>query len=83
MLHILWNNKFDLVDRTLLTMYYRLLGKRVTFTAHNVNAARRDPRQLAEPTALRVQYALSNHIFVHTDRMKRELADEFAVRPTR
>ena len=26
--HILWNNKFELFDRTLLMLYYRLLGKR-------------------------------------------------------
>jgi hypothetical protein len=26
--HILWNNKFELFDRTLLMLYYNLLGKR-------------------------------------------------------
>lgn len=26
--HILWNNKFLFFDRTLLTLYYKLLGKR-------------------------------------------------------
>jgi hypothetical protein len=25
--HILWNNAFELFDRTLLMLYYRLLGK--------------------------------------------------------
>src|SRR5262249_933441 len=40
--HILWNNKFQLFDRTLLMLYYRLLGKKIVFTAHNVNAGRRD-----------------------------------------
>ena len=25
--HILWNNKFESFDRTLLMLYYRLLGK--------------------------------------------------------
>ena len=48
--HILWNNKFELFDRTLLMLYYRLLGRRVVLTAHNVNAAKRDwPRQRAQP----------------------------------
>jgi hypothetical protein len=39
--HILWNNKFELFDRTLLMAYYRFLGKRIVFTAHNVNAGKR------------------------------------------
>src|SRR5262249_4550625 len=37
--HILWNNKFQLFDRTLLTLFYRLLGKKIVLTVHNVNAA--------------------------------------------
>ena len=37
--HILWNNKFEHFDRTLLMLYYRLLGKRMVLTAHNVNAS--------------------------------------------
>src|SRR5476649_1609569 len=36
--HILWNNKFEIFDRTLLMLYYKLLGKKMAFTAHNVNA---------------------------------------------
>ena len=27
--HILWNNKFQFFDRTLLMMFYRLLGKEI------------------------------------------------------
>src|SRR5262245_28553705 len=40
--HILWNNKFELFDRTVLMLFYRLLGKKIVFTAHNVNAGKRD-----------------------------------------
>ncbi len=36
--HILWNNKFEYFDRTLLMLYYKLLGKRIVLTVHNVNA---------------------------------------------
>ena len=67
--HILWNNKFELFDRTLLMLYYRLLGRRVVLTAHNVNAAKRDGRDsLLNRLTLWVQYRLSDHIFVHTGR---------------
>ena len=40
--HILWNNKFDAFDRTLLTLYYKWLGKKIVLTVHNVNAGVRD-----------------------------------------
>src|ERR1700674_3736975 len=40
--HILWNNKLQMFDRTVLMLYYKLLGKKVVFTAHNVNAGKRD-----------------------------------------
>ena len=78
--HILWNNKFQLFDRTLLMLYYRLLGKKVVLTAHNVNVGKRDLNDSwLNRLSLRVQYQLSDHIFVHTDEMKRELMSDFAV----
>ncbi len=41
-LHILWNNNFEFLDRTLLMICYRLLGKKIALTAHNINAGERD-----------------------------------------
>jgi D-inositol-3-phosphate glycosyltransferase len=79
--HILWNNKFQLFDRTALMLYYKMLGKKVVFTAHNVNAAKRDGNDSAlNRLSLRVQYRLADHIFVHTEKMKQELVDEFGIR---
>ena len=79
-LHILWNNKPEILDRTLLLLYYRLLGKRIVFTAHNVNARRRDGGDTSlNRLTLRVQYHLVDHIFVHTAQMKRELQADFDV----
>jgi len=81
--HILWNNKFESLDRTFLMLYYRLLGKRVVLTAHNVNAARRDSQDtFLNRLTLRIQYRLANHIFVHTEKMKLELAKAFGVQGT-
>jgi len=78
--HILWNNKFELFDRTLLMLYYKLLGKRIVFTAHNVNLGERDLSDtLPNRLSLRIQYRLSDHVFVHTERMKQELLEEFGV----
>jgi D-inositol-3-phosphate glycosyltransferase len=78
--HILWNNKFELFDRTVLMFYYKLLGKRIVFTAHNVNARKRDGEDsFLNRLSLRIQYRLSDHIFVHTERMKSELLADFGI----
>jgi glycosyltransferase involved in cell wall biosynthesis len=79
-LHILWNNKFESFDRTFLMLYYKLCGKKISLTAHNVNQAKRDSKDsLLNRLTLRTQYRLSDHIFVHTRRMKTELCQDFGV----
>jgi len=78
--HILWNNKFQFFDRTLLMLYYRMLGKKITFTVHNVNAGKRDLNDsFLNRLSLRIQYNLCHHIFVHTQRMKSELVSDFCI----
>jgi D-inositol-3-phosphate glycosyltransferase len=78
--HILWQNKFLWLDRTLVMLYYRALGKRIVFTAHNVNAGRRDGNDsLLNRLTLRSQYALADNILVHTEQMQKELQSDFGV----
>jgi glycosyltransferase involved in cell wall biosynthesis len=78
--HLLWNNKFELFDRTVLMLYYRLLGKKIAFTAHNVNAGKRDSNDsFLNRRSLRIQYNLCHHIFVHTEGMKRDLVADFRI----
>lgn len=79
--HVLWNNKFEMFDRTFLMLYYKLLGKRVVLTAHNINKRKRDAVDtVLNRLALKTQYRLSDHIFVHTEQMKSELVQEFGCR---
>jgi D-inositol-3-phosphate glycosyltransferase len=79
--HTLWNGKFEYFDRTILALYFKLLGKKIAFTAHNVNAGKRDSNDsLINRLTLRIQYRLADHIFVHTEQMKSELIQDFAVR---
>lgn len=79
--HILWNNKFKWFDRTILMLYYKLLGKRIVLTAHNVNTEQRDGRDSAvNRFTLKVQYRLVDHIFVHTNQMRDDLLVRFAVK---
>ncbi|PYK71261.1 MAG: hypothetical protein DME42_11090 [Verrucomicrobia bacterium] len=78
--HVLWNNKVELFDRTLLMLYYKLLGKKVVFTAHNVNAGKRDSNDSwLNRVSLGIQYILCDHILVHTNGMKAEMASEFRI----
>ena len=78
--HILWNSKVQLFDRTLLMLYYKAMGKQIALTAHNVNQGRRDGNDsLLNRLTLTMQYRLTDHIFVHTQKMKNELIAEFGV----
>jgi D-inositol-3-phosphate glycosyltransferase len=82
--HILWNNKFQTVDRTALMLYYKLLGKKIVLTVHNVNTRRRDSKDSAfNRLTLGIQYRLADQIFVHTEPMKLELVNQFGVRESR
>ena len=78
--HILWNNKFELFDRTVLMLYYRLLGKKIVFTAHNVNAGARDGNDSwLNLATLKFQYHRCDHVFLHTEKMRAELVSAFGV----
>jgi D-inositol-3-phosphate glycosyltransferase len=80
--HILWNNKFEHFDRTLLMLYYRLFRKRIVLTAHNVNMRKRDGRDnWFNRLSLGTQYRLCHHILVHTTAMKDELIADFSIAP--
>jgi len=80
-LHIIWNNKIYFLDRTLLMLYYKMLGKKLVFTAHNINAGVRDSSDsFVNRLTLKTQYRLADHIFVHTEKMKGELIKDFGIR---
>lgn len=78
--HILWHNKFKLFDRIVVTSYYKLLGKKLLFTVHNVDIDERDGKSgLTGRASLKFMYGLMDHIFVHTDKMKTQLQATFDV----
>ncbi len=80
--HILWNNKFETFDRVPLMLWYKLLGKRTLLTVHNVNTQERDSVDSRwNRFTLGFQYRWVDHLFVHTERMKRELIGQFQVPP--
>jgi glycosyltransferase involved in cell wall biosynthesis len=78
--HILWNNRFEHFDRTLLMLLYKTQGKKVVLTAHNINQRKRDSTDsVFNRFTLKSQYRLVDHIFVHTQKMKQELIEDFAI----
>lgn len=82
LIHVLWNNKIEYFDRVALMIYFKLAGKKVILTAHNINKRKRDlGDSLFNRLTLRIQYSLVDHIFVHTEKMKRELLADFDAKP--
>lgn len=78
--HIQWFNKFEYFDRTLLNLYYKVLGKKLVYTAHNINMAKRDGRNTRlNVITLKLLYNMVDHIIVHTKEMKHDLKSEFDV----
>jgi glycosyltransferase involved in cell wall biosynthesis len=78
--HVLWNNKFELFDRTALMLFYKLLGKKIVLTAHNVNAGARDGNDSwLNRATLKFQYRRCDHIFLHTEKMRGELISGYGV----
>jgi len=83
-MHIQWSYKFAFLDRTFLNLWYKALGKKIVFTAHNIDAAARDGNQSwANRVSLRFLYRIVDHIIVHTNRMKDELIQDFKISPAK
>jgi D-inositol-3-phosphate glycosyltransferase len=82
--HILWNNKLEWFDRTWLTLFYKVLGKKIVLTVHNVNTRKRDANDsYLNRLTLKFQYRLADHIFIHTAGAKTELTQEYGVAESR
>jgi D-inositol-3-phosphate glycosyltransferase len=79
--HVLWFRKFPIVERTVLNGYFKLLRKKLVLTAHNVDERARNGTRptLTDSLSLAFLYKTVDHIFVHTDKMKLELAEKFGV----
>jgi glycosyltransferase involved in cell wall biosynthesis len=83
--HILWPTKiwpsrFVYFDRTILNIVYKLLGKEVAYTAHNINEGERDKNDtVLNRITLRFMYKFIDHIFVHTEKMKLQLICSFHI----
>jgi len=79
--HILWLNKFTYFDRTLMNVYYKILGKKLLFTAHDINFRKLVGKDtLMNRLTLRFMYKIVDHMIVHTEKMKKELIEDFKIK---
>ena len=80
--HIQWENSLSLFDRTILILYYKLFGKKLVHTAHNIYKDERDERTtFLRRISLKILYHLVDCVIVHTQKMKEELCSLFQVSP--
>lgn len=78
--HILWLNKFLYFDRTLLNFYYKILGKKLIYTAHDINYRELVGEEtLLNRISLWILYWTVDGIIVQTNKMKQQLVEEFNV----
>ena len=79
--HILWFRKFPYIERTFLNVYFKILGKKLVFTAHNVDDQARNgqKRSLVNKISLIFLYYIVDHILVHTPKMQLQLIEEFGI----
>jgi D-inositol-3-phosphate glycosyltransferase len=79
--HILWLNKFTFFDRTILNIYYKIISKKLIFTAHDINYRKLVGQEtFANSLSLKFMYRIVDQIVVHTEKMKKELVEHYDVR---
>lgn len=82
--HIQWFNRIDWLDRLILINIYKLLKKKVIYTAHNVNTLERNNKDnFWNRITLRYFYNKVDHIIVHNKKSKNELIQKFGVRDSK
>jgi len=78
--HIQSINKFEIFDRTVLMVYYKMFRKKIIFTAHNIDKGERDEKNtFGNKFSLNFLYKIVDHLIVHTDKMRLQLIENFDV----
>src|SRR4030066_1837034 len=82
--HIQWMNKFIYFDRTILILFYKLFGKKIILTAHNIDEKERDGKNnIINKMSLKFLYNNVNGLIVHTEKMKSQLIANFNVQESK
>lgn len=76
--HIQWENKFLFFDRTILNIFYKVLGKKIVITSHELGKMNTQ-YSLNDYLSRWILYKIADRIIVHTSLMRRELIKRFKV----
>ncbi|MBE3086980.1 MAG: glycosyltransferase family 4 protein, partial [Bacteroidetes bacterium] len=64
-----------------LNLYYKALGKKIIFTAHDINYRKLvGSDTLMNSLSLKLMYRIVDHLIVHTEKMKMELVESYHVK---
>ncbi len=78
--HIQWFLRKESIERLLLLFLFKILGKKIIFTAHNINKDKRDNSDSwFNQKSLSIFYSHCDKVVVHTNRMKQQLIDDNAI----
>lgn len=86
--HIQWLNKFYFFDRTLLTLFYKVMGKKLVFTVHDVDKnkvvtedyyTKKEKKQYNGYFSTKLMYNLVDCLIVHNNRVKKEIINNYRI----
>jgi glycosyltransferase involved in cell wall biosynthesis len=86
--HIQWLNKFDFFDRTLLTLFYKIMGKKLVFTVHDVDKNKivtgdyftnKGNNHYKGYLSTKLMYNLVDCLIVHNNRVKKEIIENYHI----
>jgi glycosyltransferase involved in cell wall biosynthesis len=64
-----------------MNVYYKMLGKKLLFTAHDINFRKLVGKDtIFNRLTLGFMYKIVDHIIVHTEKMKKELIEDFNIK---
>jgi len=79
LIHIHWSNRFFFFDSTLLLLFYKIMGKKIIYTAHNIDQGMRDKEAGDRKLVYKFLYSIVDHIIVHNNFSFRILKERFKV----
>lgn len=78
--HIQWLSRNEKFERIIIIPLIVLLGKKIIYTAHNINRNQRDNNDsYFNRITLKIFYRITDHIIVHNEVMKEILYQEYSV----
>ena len=79
LIHIHWPNRFFFFDSTILLLFYKMVGKKIVYTAHNIDQGMRDKDAGDRRKVYKFLYNIVDHIIVHNNFSLRILKERFNV----